>query len=305
MAFAHGKIILFGEHAVVHGKPAIAGALDRGVTAEAQTSNEHALEIQPWHVLLRSSAISKEHESMWEAFFALIKTYETLAPVHISLHVDLPAGAGLGCSAAMGVAVVRAINALFKSDEPSHVVIERSLVWERVFHGNPSGIDSTLATLGGLLWFKKGEPAHALKVAQPFYFVVAHTGESSSTSKMVESVAHQVEREPERLMQIFDGMEAVVTHARRALETGVHAEVGRLMSLNQMLLNALLVSSARLEELCSVAKDAGALGAKLTGAGGGGCLIALAADAHHAQELCAALNVEAEHAFVTQLGGSL
>jgi mevalonate kinase len=265
-----GKVILFGEHAVVHGVSALAGGIDRGVRARASALAEGAsrLTIDSWKVTVTPS----DTEMLAQAFRALLEASGFgQRPMFVKADVDLPPGAGLGCSAAVGVAVARALDPSAESD----VICDRVMAWERVFHGNPSGIDGAVAARGGCVLFRKGQPITEVKLPAAMYLCVGHSGESSSTKLMVESVSHQRDSKPQLVQKTFDGIAAIVANAKLALEAGDSKAVGQLMDMNQMLLAGLQLSTIRIETLCDIARKHGALGSKLTGAGGGGCVIAL------------------------------
>jgi mevalonate kinase len=214
----------------------------------------------------------------------------------------LPGGAGLGGSAALSVAIVRALDDALGVRRGAPAVAEAALAAERVFHGNPSGIDTAMATSGGVALFRKGQPLQPLRLARPLTLVVGHSGEPGSTHETVASVGRQHARNPAKVDEIFDAMQALVENARLALETGAMADLGQLMLLNQKLLNALLLSTGRLEEMCNTALQAGALGAKLTGGGGGGCMIALCQDAGAAAQVLVALRALGRESFVAEVG---
>jgi mevalonate kinase len=301
----YGKIILLGEHAVVYGKPGLAAGLSRGAHASAMPSAEPTLTVDPWSVEVRAARAENdpEREMLRRAFAAVLAGYAGAAPaLRVEATVELPSGAGLGASAALSVAIVRALDQALGVSRDDAAVADLALAAERVFHGNPSGLDSALAAHGGVALFRKGQPLERVPMARPAWFVVAHSGESASTKETVASVARQRERAPEKVNQILDAIETVVLNGRTALETGNLDHLGQLMELNQKLLNTLLLSTARLEEMCTAAKSAGALGAKLTGGGGGGCMIALATDAPSAEKVRAALAAAGHDAFVTEVG---
>jgi mevalonate kinase len=214
----------------------------------------------------------------------------------------LPGSAGLGGSAALSVAMVRAIDAALGLTRDDAAVADIALAAERVFHGNPSGIDSALAASGGVALYRKGAPLEPLAVGRELTLVVSHSGEPGRTYETVASVARQHERDPAKVEQIFDGIEALVANGKSALAGGELARFGQLMILNQKLLVTLLLSTTRLEEMCQVAQDAGALGAKLTGGGGGGCMIALCENDDAAQRVKAALEERGYEAFIAEVG---
>jgi mevalonate kinase len=267
---ASGKVILLGEHAVVYGVPAIAVGIDRGATATAVAlpSGKSRLRVRAWGV---DVAADDPASDLGRAFGALLRASGSPATSLVDAEANLPPGGGLGCSAAIGVAVARAIDPKASDDD----ILERAMAWERVFHGNPSGIDAAVATLGGSVFFEKAHPIETLSVRSPLVFAVGNTGLASSTRSMVEAVARQKERRPEIVEKAFKGIESLVRNARLAIEGGDRAALGKLMDLNQMLLAGLMVSTEEIERMCDLARESGALGAKLTGAGGGGCVVAL------------------------------
>lgn len=149
------------------------------------------------------------------------------------------------------------------------------MAWERVFHGNPSGVDAAVSARGGCVFFRKGEALERVRVRGLLQLCIGHTGMASSTKSMVDAVARLRARRPDVVSKSFEGIRVLVQNARLAIEAGDRFALGKLMDLNQMLLGGLFVSSPEIERLCAVARDRGALGAKLTGAGGGGSVAAL------------------------------
>jgi mevalonate kinase len=273
---ACGKVILLGEHAVVYGVPAIAVGIDRGVRALATPLEEGPSRLivrarDPWSLSVRED----EDHDLARAFLALLEATRRAAPdlrPHaVEVDADLPPGGGLGCSAAMGVAIVRALDPAV-GDE---ALDARAMAWERVFHGNPSGIDAAVAARGGCVFFRKGEPLERVHIRGALHVCIGSTGVASSTKAMVDAVARLRARRPTIVAKSFDAVRSLVANARLAVEAGDRFALGRLMDLNQMLLSGLYVSSPEIERLCALARDAGALGAKLTGAGGGGSVVAL------------------------------
>jgi mevalonate kinase len=305
MAFGSGKVILLGEHGVVYGRPAIAAALSRGAEAHAEPAPRARLEIAPWGVALDADQMKladERHEQLREAFCALLAAYPERPSLCVRVRLSLPGAAGLGGSAAMSVAIVRAIDEALGLTRAPESVAELALSAERVFHGNPSGIDSALAASGGVALYRKGQPLEPLKVARKLTLVVGHSGEPGMTRETVAQVGRQHARNPAKLEQIFDGMEALVVNGKTALAQGELWRFGQLMVLNQKLLSSLMLSTARLEEMCEAAEKAGALGAKLTGGGGGGCMIALCENAPAAERVQAALRELGREAFIAEVG---
>ncbi|WP_394850099.1 mevalonate kinase [Pendulispora brunnea] len=267
---ASGKVILLGEHAVVYGVPAIAVGISRGAMARAIPCDESTsvLRLEGLPVDLRAD---DEERDLARGFRAVLEAAGVHGSFVVEARTDLPPGAGLGCSAALGVALARALDPAANAA----LTAERAMAWERVFHGNPSGVDTAVSAEGGCIYFERGRGFERVESSAPLLLCVGHTGTISSTKSMVEAVARLRERRPEMVEKSFEGIRSLVRNARLAIEAGDVRALGQLMDLNQMLLSGLFLSTQEIERMCGLARDAGALGAKLTGAGGGGCVAAL------------------------------
>jgi mevalonate kinase len=298
---ACGKVILLGEHAVVYGVPAIVLGIDRGATASATAIEVHAaapagqtegpsFRNAARRTTARSELALGTTERVTEdgasdvarAFAALLGACAVTRAVRVEVMTELPAGAGLGCSAALAVAIVRALDA-WEGRAPATPsdAAERAMAWEKVFHGNPSGVDAAAAARGGCLLYQRmsgGLHLNEISLAAPLALVIGHSGVSSSTREMVEVVAKLKARSEQNVTRSFEAIESLVQNARLAIEAGDHVGLGKLMDLNQVLLSGLMVSTEEIETMCRSAREAGALGAKLTGSGGGGCVVALVKD---------------------------
>src|SRR5450432_4005036 len=268
MARANGKVILLGEHAVVYGVPAIAAGIERGVQVQAERATSASL------VIGERSARVGDGSELAGAFAALLAALGA-APVAVQATLEIPAGSGLGASAALGVAIARAVLLALGEVEDSARVFAAAAAWEGIYHGNPSGVDAAAAAHDGCIWFEKGQPIVPLALGCDLVLAIGIAGPPASTKVMVEDVARLRERRPAVFDKALEGIRALVKNARLCLEASDVPGLGALMNYNQMLLSGLFVSTEGIERCCALAREAGALGSKLTGAGGGGAVVAL------------------------------
>ena len=264
---AHGKVILLGEHSVVYGHPALAGALADGVTVEA-TPGRGVLRIPQWSCVIDPAI---DVDATLARAYAAIRERANSPKTDLVLTFNLPTGAGLGSSAAMAVAVGRALGL------EGQALADAAMASETVIHGKPSGLDHTVSMAGGFGLFTRAGGLQSLRAA-PLPLVIGHTGKARDTKGRVARVAELVNERGDEVRERFRAIEALVARGADAVARGSYGELGAAMNENQRHLEALEVSCPEIERMCGIARDAGALGAKLTGGGGGGCVIAVGND---------------------------
>ncbi|MGH8234238.1 MAG: hydroxymethylglutaryl-CoA reductase, degradative [Rhodanobacteraceae bacterium] len=281
-ATGYGKAILLGEHAVVYGRHAIAVPVPMAIRARAEESKEGTSLIIPrWGVEQRLHPGSKHPGSLLQSLELILQKLElTDRPLRIQVYPSLPRANGLGGSAALAVAVIRALDRHCELGLTDQQICALSYECERVAHGTPSGIDNTVATYGQPLLFQRGEPpvVEPLHFAKPLPMVIGLSGVESLTARTVGRVREAWQRNRKLYERIFDEIDSLAMQGIKALEAWDLQQFGELMNICQGQLNALQVSSWELEEMIQVARANGALGAKLTGGGGGGAMIALCPD---------------------------
>ncbi len=290
---ATGKIILFGEHFVVHGAPALACAIDKGVVVEIKEAEKNSI-VTGQKVVeeLSISGIENVLGSM-----SVEKKYE------VHLEGDLPTYGGLGSSAAFCVALVRAIADDINLSITEMEVNKHAYEGEKAFHGMPSGIDNYIATHGGAALFSREKGFRKVEIGKQLDMVVTFTGKISETKKMIDRVARFKEEEQEVFGQLYDEAGEIAVKGSRALEKGKLDDLGKLMNENQRILAEVGVSLETNDKITSLAIEAGALGSKLTGGGGGGCCISLARDKVAAQGIMMDLKKAGFESFYTMITG--
>jgi len=275
----HGKIILLGEHAVVYGRHAIATPVPLAIQAHVQRGGDGVQLIIPrWGVEQRLHR-SAEKQHSFEKSLAMI--FRTLGLERESMRVEIfpnvPRAMGLGGSAAIAVATIRALDRCFELGLDDERVNELAFECEKIAHGTPSGIDNTLSVYGQTMLFRSGDSPlrKVIEVDRAVQLVVGISGIESLTAATVARVRKAREAHPELYEKIFDQIDSLVLEGVDALVEHKLETLGELMNVCQGLLNAMQVSSWELEEMIQIARRHGALGAKLTGGGGGGSIIAL------------------------------
>lgn len=277
-----GKVILMGEHAVVYGQPALAIPVF-GVEARAEVFPFPAG--QPGEVYLDApqvalhdvpvSSLPAAHPLRVAVAQALGSAGSPSFPLKVRVEATIPMAAGLGSSAAVAVALLRALTRALGKDLPPDVISALAYEVEKIHHGTPSGVDNTTVAFARPVYFRKGHPPEPLEVGGPFTLLIGDTGVPASTKDTVARVREGWLQDRAGYEARFRAIGALVEEGRRALARGDAPVLGRLMDENHALLRSLGVSHPTLERLVAAARAAGAWGAKLSGGGGGGNMIAL------------------------------
>lgn len=305
---APGKVILLGEHAVVYGRPAIAVPVH---------DVQACVTVQDVGGLHGVTIFATELDRVYDVGCALPdeplcatvrQTLEHLGvdlqevSLNVTIRSSIPVASGMGSGAAVAAATARALGAHLGRPLEKAEVSAIAYETERIHHGTPSGIDNTVVSFGRPVYFHRGDPIETFQVRAPFWLAIADTGLPSLTKLSVADVRVGWEQDRARYERLFDGIAALVGKARQAIEQGSVALLGEHMSENQELLRALHVSSPEIERLVDAALGAGAGGAKLSGGGRGGNVIALV-DSLAVETVCSALQAAgANRVIVTKVG---
>jgi mevalonate kinase len=294
-ASAPGKIILFGEHAVVYGRPAIAVPVRqiraRTVVSADPRGQSGTVRIQAVDIGLDAGLeeLEPDHPLKRVIFGVLDELHIARLPAcKLQITSSIPVAAGLGSGAAVSVATIRALAAFLGRPLTDERVSALAYDVEKLHHGTPSGIDNTVITYAAPVYFRKGQPIEILHLGGHFTIVIGDTGFSSPTLVAIGDLRKLWLAEPHRYEVIFDSVGEIVQRARVCIENGMLQVLGTLMNENQSLLEQMGVSSSELDRLVEAARHAGALGAKLSGGGRGGNMIALA-HPEHADQVAGAL----------------
>ena len=299
---APGKIILFGEHAVVYGKPAIAIPVS-GMRATAWSEpGENGITINAMDVnkKIKLSTDNNQFSVLAQSILAITDRHEP--NLTINLTSKLPQGSGMGSSAATATAVCRALAGHLGVDLAANEISELVFEAEKIVHGTPSGIDNTVVAYEMPVYFIKGQNPETFEPGKLFRLVIGDTGIEASTKKTVANVKKAWQNEPGLMEGYFDEIEKITRNGKIAIENGNAEQVGELMDKNHELLNSIGVGHKILEELVEMAREKGALGAKLTGGGGGGNMVALAEDKKTQKKICEAITEAGYSAYQTSFG---
>lgn len=278
---AYGKLILFGEHFVVYKVPALVGAVAAYTDCEFEFTESPGLEVIDNRPAVPNYKVTKKEEG--DKALNLVLDHFKLDPsqkgIKMTFGGDLCCASGIGASAAQVVALARAINLECKLDLSEDEINAAGYEGEKGYHGTPSGIDNTAATFAGVLKFQRTDTNPIFikkKIKEPIRIVYASTGITSSTTEVVGDVRAKKEADPAWFADLLSQYEILVEKAESALDAFDLEEIGRLLNENHTLCQKLSVSCEELDNLVDAARSAGAIGAKMSGTGRGGLMLALA-----------------------------
>ncbi|MCC6569861.1 MAG: mevalonate kinase [Anaerolineales bacterium] len=314
---APGKIILFGEHAVVYGRPALAVPVTQvHADVEILDSDSTGIWIHAPDINLHSelNALPSDHPIASVIHNFLFLSRQSVSPLgrgaggegkfpnlNIKISSSIPVASGLGSGAAVTVALLRALSSHLNYPMTDEEVNAFAYDIEKIHHGTPSGIDNTVIAYAKPVYFIKGRLIETFKVGAPFTIVIGDTGISAPTRESVADVRKLWEADKAKWESVFDEAGDIAKQAKEKIETGDWRLLGGLMDQNHALLQEMTVSSPELDRLVEAARKAGASGAKLSGGGRGGNMIALV-ERENADDVSSALiSAGAKNTIITQI----
>lgn len=302
---APGKIILFGEHAVVYNRPALAVPVNQvQVDVEILDSDSAGIWIHAPIINLHAelSTLPSDH-AIGSVILNLFQRFNISSPPNIKINISstIPVASGLGSGAAVSVALIRSLSSFFFLQLTDEQINNMVFEIEKLYHGTPSGIDNTVITFNKPVYFIKGQPIETFKVGKPFTIVIGDTGIPAPTKESVGDVRRLWLKDNNKFENIFNEIAQISLIARRSIESGQPEMLGDLMDHNHSLLQQLTVSSPELDKLVLSSRDAGALGAKLSGGGRGGNMIALVNQAEASKVAESLIKAGAKNTIITEI----
>lgn len=283
---APGKLMLFGEHSVVYGKPCVVTAVNQRIFVKITKTENDIILINAPEVNVKNYSIKvsdlgaveyqKEVKFVLKAVENFFKKYKVSSGLKISTHSEFSSLFGFGSSSAVTVCVVKGLSKIFDIQVYNKSLFDIAYKTVLDVQGVGSGFDLAAATWGGTLYFVGGGKKITPINIKPFKLIVGYTGIKADTATLIKKVARSIDRNKSRVDEIFDSITEIVEKSKKMLIKNDFAGLGELMIQNQSLLNKLKVSVPMLDSLISASIKSGAYGAKLSGAGGGDCMIALA-----------------------------
>lgn len=317
-ASAPAKVILFGEHFVVYGSPAILAAINKRVSVDARTMihDENKIVIRSdigvageYHNNGEFNALEggRKAKSVLDPLYGairqvlLMKNKKNIG-IEIGISSTVPPGIGLGSSAASCVATVAAVDSLFQRNPSRQRVCELAIESERLIHKRTSGADCYISTFGGLMqYYGKSKSFKNIDTNKSLSLVVASTGIKHSTSDLVAGVKRFKDKNRILFESLSKQASDICLQACTAIESGKYDKVGELMKENQILLEQIGISHHKAHEIIDICSKAGAIGAKITGAGGGGAVIALAASKQESTKIASHIKAAGYQSFEVEI----
>lgn len=307
VARAPGKTILTGEHFAVLGAPAIAMAINLYSQVEARPTVHKHVDVEA-DIPLYATTIANRNLALSDARSLLaplrLAAQTTLKDLHrisngvnVNVECEIPIGAGLGSSASINVAIISAVSRSFGARLNKKQICKLAFTPENVLHGRSSGVDQATCSYGGIIQFTRPFNVKPVRIREPPKILVCDTGIHHSTKNLVGAVLRRSRKQKTNFQQYVSQVKQISHSAVKALETEDNTMLGTLMYENHELLKKVGVSHPMLNKLVDTARKAGALGAKLTGAGGGGCILALYEDSRSRTKIVKALKKQGGHPY--------
>ena len=303
-----GKAILFNEHFVVYGVPSIVSAIGKYTVAKIEPYEKSGTKLEDNRKATpnyKEDKIEQQKDSL-NRILKKMNIDVSKKGIKITLDGNLYCASGIGASAASCVAIARALSDYFDLNLSDGKINDIAYEGEKGYHGTPSGVDNTASTYGGLIWFQKGENnvIERIPIPNQIEIVIGNTDKVADTIAAVAGVRERKEKNSEKYKEIFARAENITYLAKRALQEEDYKEVGKLMNESHKLLQQIEVSSRELDFLVDVARDNGALGAKLTGGGLGGNMIALTPGKELQDQVANAIEKEGFQVVKTAVGAT-
>jgi len=283
-ASAPGKVILFGEHFVVYGKKAILASIDKRVTVTSEKNEEHTISIKSnlGQLTKPNTVLIEEINSPLKPFFYIAKSildqFKFKGGVNIVINSEIPSGIGLGSSSACCVAGVASISNLFTKLSREEI-IDLAVKAEQTIFKDTSGADCTVCTHGGIIEYEKNVGFKKINSKNNFILIIINSGQIHSTNLTVSKVKNFKEKNEEKFLTLCEKEEMLIENIKQSLEKNDLTVIGKSMMENQKYLEEIGVSNDKLREML-VSVENSSYGAKITGAGEGGCIIALTDDSN-------------------------
>ncbi len=304
-AHACAKIILVGEHAVVYGQPAIAipvASLQATVTVQPHTDNWNTLQIVAEDESILYTPETHSESPLIQMAHSVLNQLDVDIPrLTLTIKSQIPIASGLGSGAAISTAVGRALLQWHGTQVDKSTLNRLVYDIEKIYHGTPSGIDNSVIVYEQPVYFVRDQPIEYLDIGQSFSLLIANSGKSALTRESVGDVRKLYNADPDRIIPIIESIGSIVRRARQTIEIGDAETLGHLMTENHGLLQQLTVSSPELDQLVGAALNAGAFGAKLSGGGRGGNMIALVEPSRQEQVKSALLGAGAVQIYPTDI----